>query len=70
MYGTITHHPTTPYPHPFQPSPQTNTQDVTFWSIQEVTLHHKAVARQPPPSVDILFMVYNNRAMSDSASRM
>lgn len=38
-------------------------QDVTFLSIQEITLHHKDVARQHPHCAHFLF--YDNVAMSD-----
>ncbi|CAL8402231.1 unnamed protein product [Arctogadus glacialis] len=44
-------------------------QDVTFYPIDEVTLHHKDVAGQLPPGVDILFRVDDNAAMSDSSQQ-
>lgn len=45
--------------------PRTNSQNVTFLPIEEVTLHHKDVARQHPCRAHFLFSVYDNVAMSD-----
>lgn len=47
-----------------QPEP-THSQDVTFLSIEEVTLHQKGVARQPPCSADFLFSEYDDLTVPD-----
>lgn len=49
--------------------PRTDTQDVTFYSIEEVTLHHKDVARQHPRCSHFLFSVYDNTAVSDFSQK-
>lgn len=47
------------------PTQNKNAQDVTFLSIEEVTLHHKDVARQHPHCALFVFNVYDNVAMSN-----
>lgn len=47
------------------PPPQTHTQDVTFLSIEEVTLHHKDAARQPSYSGHFPFSMYDGMSVSD-----
>lgn len=47
-----------------QPEP-THSQDVTFLSFEEVTLHQKGVARQPPCCANFLFSEYDDLTVPD-----